>query len=183
MENEPQKTKKKWYLHWSFILSVILLIALGWVYFSSQAEKKAIKKDYQEKLTTLEKDFHEFTRNSSESNFMMVAQTFSWAVRKEMLAENLDPINNYFNILVKYPEVKELFLTDPQGKILLSTNKKYQDKRFSLLYDGKMLKHDKTKALSMDNKSLFIVSPVFGYESRMGTLVIKVDPEYFQSEE
>ena len=96
-----------------------------------------------------------------------------------MLNNNLDPVNNYFNILVKNDEIAELFLVNPEDSIILSSNKKYQGKSFRTLYDGKMLKVNKVNSFTPDKDALFVVTPVFGYEQRLATIVIKIKPDYF----
>ena len=186
MENNNPSTespkKKKWYLHWAVIIAGLLLIALIVVYFVKQAQINSLQEEHNTTLNELQTEFNTFTASNSKSNYSLVAQTFSWTIRKEMMNDNLEPVNNYFNILVKNKDVQELFLTDASGKIILSTNKKNQDKMFGDLYDPKMIRTDEVKSFQAEDNSLFVASPVFGYDKRLGTLVMKIDPEYFQSE-
>ncbi|MFW6019842.1 MAG: hypothetical protein ACOCPM_04605, partial [Bacteroidales bacterium] len=174
--------KKKWYLHWAVIIAGLLLIALIVVYFVKQSQINSLQEEHNATLNELQTEFNTFTTSNSKSNYSLVAQTFSWTIRKEMMNDNLEPINSYFNILVKNNDVQELFLTDASGKIILSTNKKNQDKMFGDLYDPEMIRTDEVKSFQAEDKSLFVASPVFGYDKRLGTLVMKIDPEYFQSE-
>lgn len=177
-----QIKKKKWYLHWAFILSVILFIALIWVYADRQSKIKNLEKEHQNQISQVKENFSEFTDSTRKSHFMLMAKPLSWLVRKELLNENLNPVNKYFNILVKEKQFQEIFLTDPQGKIKLCTNKKYEGKRFSKFYREDYREVKETKSWQ-DNDKLLIASPVFGYEKRLGTLFIKIKPEQFQTSE
>ena len=174
--------KKKWYLHWAVILAAVFLIALVVVYFVKQSQINSLQEKHETTLNELQTEFDSFTASNSKSNYSLIAQTFSWTIRKEMMNDNLEPVNSYFNILVKNNDVQELFLTDASGIIILSTNKKFQDKPFGDLYDQKMIQTDEVKSFQAEEGSLFVASPVFGYEKRLGTLVMKIHPEYFQSE-
>ncbi|MCF8332287.1 MAG: hypothetical protein K9H84_07535 [Bacteroidales bacterium] len=180
MKNEVSNKNPKWYLHWAFILSVILLIALAWIYFSSRSTIRQLKNQHKSTIEQLSEDFTSYTIKSKSTGYELVIQTFSWAVRKEMLNNNLDIVNNYLNILVKDDEIEEIFLVDPNDTVLLSTDKKYEGSSFSERYDGKMLKVDKVHSFKLDKDTVFIVTPVFGYEQRLGTIVIKIKPEYYQ---
>lgn len=179
--NETPK-KRKWYLHWAVILAAVFLIALVVVYFVKQSQINSLQEKHETTLNELQTEFDSFTAGNTKSNYSLIAQTFSWTIRKEMMNDNLEPVNNYFNILVKNEDVQELFLTDASGKIILSTNKKNQDEMFGNLYDQKMIQTDEVKSFQAEDKSLFVASPVFGYDKRLGTLIMKIHPEYFQSE-
>lgn len=181
MENEQEKqTRKKWYLHWAFLLSVLLLIALVWVFLSKQSQIKQLKQNQKEQISGLKQNFSEFTQTTEKDHFKLMTKPFSWLVRKELLAENLDPVNNYFNIMIREDEIQEIFLADPQGKIIISTNKKFEDKRFSKFYKEDYLEVQEIHSWR-DDDMLLISSPIFGYEKRLGTIFIKIKPQKFQT--
>lgn len=174
--DSPKKARRK--LHWALVLSVILLAGLLWVFFDMNAEINKLESLHQDEVENLKLDFQEHTLEHYTQNYELLSKTLSWLVRQEMLEENLQPVNDYFNILVKEKEIIEILLAAPDGKILISTNKKNQDKAFGELYKKEYLQTNEATSYS-ENGNLFLISPVFGYEKRLGTLVLKTEPNYF----
>ncbi len=168
-------------LHWAIVLSLILLVGLIWIFFDFNSEKNELESLHQDEVENLKQDFREHTLEHYTRNYELLTKTLSWLVRQEMLRENLQPVNDYFNILVKEEEIIEIILADPDGKIMISTNKKNQDKSFADLYKKEYLQTSEAGSYR-ENGYLFLVSPVFGYENRLATLVLKTGPKYFTSE-
>ncbi|MEI6846835.1 MAG: hypothetical protein WCK32_02180 [Chlorobiaceae bacterium] len=125
-----------------------------------------------------ERKLHEQAR-VAESRFVdiqrqdigLFAVPLAWAVRKELIKQNYDQIDEYFNQLIKRKVFGLIMLVDPSGTITVSTDRKFQGRSFSSRYPG--LKLNAAGAVSykvQEGKSLYLI-PVMGLNERIGTIV------------
>jgi len=53
--------------------------------------------------------------------------TFSWAVRSELIRDNIDQVDQFFQLLIKDPKIEIVNLINPESNfIMLSTDKKLE---------------------------------------------------------
>ena len=87
-----------------------------------------------------------------------------WSIRAEMLKGNLEQVNIYVKDIVKEKNFQVLQIIDPDGKGILSTNKKVEGKNANILYDSTMLSADAIKIYHTDNNLLIMSAPIMGYD-------------------
>ncbi len=102
---------------------------------------------------------------------------FVWAVRREMIRENYDQINEYLTQFVKNREIKKIIVVDTNGIIVVATDKKQEGKSFSAYYQQEYLKHTEINKANDSEGNIQIVAPIMGLNRRIGTLLITFIPE------
>ena len=101
----------------------------------------------------------------------MYTKPILWAIRAEMIRNNLEPLDYYLSEIVKKEKFDLVFLANAEGVILKSTDKKLEGSHLSNNFNVDYLSLEKVTVFSMDS-ILYIVGPVMGYESKLGTLVM-----------
>ena len=103
-------------------------------------------------------------------------QVLSWAVRGELLRNNLDQISQYFNELVKLRDTEIVVLVSADGQLLVSTDKRHEDAKGKDLFPVEILNKKKiTVESNVDGKKLLVI-PIMGLNNRMATVVVTYSP-------
>ena len=101
----------------------------------------------------------------------LFAIPLAWSVRKELMRNNFDQIDEYFSELIKRKEFVIIMLVDPFGTIKVSSDRKLLGSSFSRLYPGMSLGTIEPLSFALpEGKSIFIV-PVMGLNEKIGTIV------------
>lgn len=99
-------------------------------------------------------------------------QVLAWAVRSELLRNNVEQVGLYLNEIVKSKNTERVDLIGTEGQLILSTDKKLEDAEGEQLYPADMLTHTKIKVHSnVDDKKLLVI-PVMGFNDRIATVVV-----------
>lgn len=168
MQTEKKKIDYRW-----IIILILLVVGLG-IYFY---------KDYQ--LNHLKKDLSAQADSAlvSQNNAMLKlsAKPLIWAIRSEMLRNNLDEINVFNTDLVKEKNVMEVTLLNAVGKIINSTDKKLEGTMAQELYLN-YLKTDTVQVFNLSDSTSRLIAPVMGYQSKLGVVILnyrlaKFNPE------
>jgi hypothetical protein len=142
-------------------LLVIVLLAGGIFVVRYLGEQKL-----QEQARLAESRFVDVQRQDIGS----FAVPLAWAVRKELIKQNYDQIDEYFNQLIRRKGFGLIMLVDPSGIVKVSTDRKFQGSSFSQRYPGFRL--DATALVSyrvQEGKSIYLV-PVMGLNDKIGTI-------------
>jgi hypothetical protein len=115
--------------------------------------------------------------NKTEELLRLTAIPFAWTIRKEMLKEDYDQINEYLNSFIKEPRIKRVLVVKADGTIGAATDKKLEGTQISSLYPAELLSPDDIR-ISRDNEgNILLVCPVMGLNARLGTALITYEPE------
>ncbi len=103
----------------------------------------------------------------------------AWAVRRELMASNLDQIDQYLTGLVQMQGFESALLANPEGKIVVATDRKKLAEAFSALYPADYLQAKDVMVLPTATGGLRAVVPIMGLNQQLGTLVVEyVSPAY-----
>jgi len=100
------------------------------------------------------------------------ALALAWAVRGELIRNNLDQVDQYFAELVKLPGHNRVLFVAPDGKVLVATDRKHLGADAASVVPAEVLgqaeitlsdEADGTKRLSI---------PVMGLNTRLGTVLL-----------
>lgn len=146
-----------------FFLLLVLLIVFLWA---------SIKMNNMERRFESEKNHLISVYDSiAVSNMELTAKVFAWAIRSEMVRENMEQVNQFFLNLIKEPSITKVQLIDiPSAKILISTDKNDEG---AAVKDSSILEAESTYHLNNEGAGVTIVSPVMGLNSKIGILVIE----------
>lgn len=167
----------------------VLIAALAWAYFSVVAAEKHFE---SEKQTLSERLDGEKTARLARARQALVQQTdeayrlfgtaLGWTVSSAMMRGNRDEIEQYFAEVVKHERVRLVLLADPNDKVVVSSDRNFEDFAFSRYFPAALLQ-EPAVAISPGEGSLRrLVVPVRGLTGRVGTVLLVYEgpslPEY-----
>lgn len=103
----------------------------------------------------------------------------AWAIRRELMAGNLDQVDQYFTGLVLTEGFQSAVLAQPDGKIVVASDRKRLAQAFSGLYPAQYLQVRATKIERAANGKLHVIVPVLGLNQHLGTVVVEYAPPAF----
>ena len=175
-ENSLKQTEKRDNKYIKFVekhnlvisLSLVILIVLLWAVIKMHnmqkdalVEKQQLTEEYEGKL-----------ENLSISSLELTAQVFSWAIRGEMLRQNMDQVYQYFTSFIQETGISKIQLIDPvSATIILSTDKKDEG---VVINDTRIIQAQKTFHIPAGDR-VMIINPVMGLNSMIGVLVIELN--------
>jgi hypothetical protein len=154
--------KKKYYVGLILIIFIILIwqaIKVHNLETSFAKKKSELISSYELKLDNLNMD-----------RMKLTAKTFSWAIRSELMRENKEQINQYFNEFIKTPDIIKLQLINPDNSTIeIATDKK--DEGIKNSDYGNI----KKQVINSDASEFRIVTPITGLNKKIGIFVIDVN--------
>ena len=136
---------------------LLALVAVTAVYIWKDVQKNS-------QIALVEKKALEKLDQNNREMLTALSKPLIWSIRAEMLKGNLEQVNIYVKDIVKEKNFQVLQIIDPDGKVILSTNKKVEGKNANILYDSTMLSADAIKIYHSDNNLLIMSAPIMGYD-------------------
>lgn len=166
---ETPKKKPFWKKHFlSLFLFVLLIISAAWGYFAN----RAMESKYEKEITALTQEHDAEIERIKVENIKQLSNTLALAVRSEMIAENMNQVNQYFLQTLKTFDVEKVMLVDHNTSVaLLSTNKKDENTNFG----DPGLVNAKEAMTKMYNNHHYAATPIMGLNTQLGVLIIQVD--------
>lgn len=163
------------------ILLIVCLVATGliigvWIWKSIQVAE--VRKQSVTEMQQLKDTLTKQIRQSEELYLKSIAKPLIWAVRSEMLKNNLSQVNLYTNEMVKEKNFQKIVVADDKGIVILSTNKKDEGKEFIASGKVNYLLADTTVVENINDSLLIMSSPVMGFNNRLGTLIVTYSSQH-----
>ena len=99
-------------------------------------------------------------------------QVLSWAVRGELIRNNIDQIDQYLSEIVKMKDTERVVLVGDDGQLLVSTDKRLEETKGIEIFPKEILNLQKITVKSdVDGKKLLVV-PVMGLNKKIATVVV-----------
>lgn len=153
--------KYKYYV----ILILLLLISILYHIVSS----KILESNFLDEKTTIENTYKIKLDSINSNRLQLTAKTFSWAIRSELLRENSEQVNQFFNDFIKNEDIVKLqFINAENNEIQISTDKKDEG-----IIDTKYSDLNK-QIILQDSISIELATPINGLNTKMGVFVMNV---------
>ena len=169
MDNELPKQNKLKQFFFKHIVSFLLLIILIVVYVWFNMKINTIEKNNTKQKQEIENTYTLKIDSIELSTIKLTSKVLSWAVRSELLRENTEQIDQFFNNFVKEKNINRVDLIEPvTGAIVKSTDKKLE----GTMANGKML--NSVDIVENDSSTLSLINPILGLDKTIGILVITI---------
>jgi hypothetical protein len=109
---------------------------------------------------------------AQEEQLKLLAKPYVWAVRAELLRGNINQVNLFANDMIKQKNFQRVAIANNKGIIISSTNKKDEGRNFSTIGPDAALSRETTNVVNASDSILVMTSPIMGFNSRLGTLLI-----------
>lgn len=156
-------------VHWRLIVILLLSLAVAGMYLWKEIAVNRARAQLTERAGRI-------ITEQNRSFIRHVAVPLVWAVRSEMIRDNLDQVDQYLTQFVKEQNMKEIVVATPDGTIVVATNKKLEGTHITAIFPPSVLQVDKTTVTSLENGDIMAVSPVMGLSAKLGTLVLVYTP-------
>jgi len=135
----------------------------------------------KQKETIVEKASLRLMEKNNEM-LVLLCKPLIWVTRSEMLRNNLEEVSIFTADLVKEKNFQYIHLIDPEGNVIISTNKKLEGQPAGDLFGQDILSTDSTIVRPGEGNSLIVAAPVMGYDRRLGTIILNYSAEDFEAE-
>lgn len=161
------------------ILVIIVLFGVLWIWKAIQVQ--SVKNELSKEEQNIRNHTRTLVVDNNKSFLRMIAKPYVWALRPEMMQGNTAQLNLYADDIVKEGNFVSIIVANNQGKIISSTDKRYEGKDMAALGVSSYLTSDSTVVKSVNDSTLVMISPVMSFNSRLGTLMITYlvkEPDY-----
>ncbi|MFU8842421.1 MAG: hypothetical protein ACNA7V_01290 [Bacteroidales bacterium] len=152
---------------------IICLIALVIIYLWKDLQGKRVR-------DTVMKAATEQIGARQQEMLLLLAKPLVWSIRAEMLRGNMEQVNILMIDIVKENNFQYLHLVEPDGIILLSTNKRIEGQAAGDEIDSELLSVEMPVVIKTGNNLMVIAAPVMGVDRRLATLIFGYQPEIFR---
>lgn len=165
---------------WAVLLAVAaLLAALGWQYVTMHqaearlaAERQILSSQFQADRSALVTELKAKVEANADETKRQFGLALAWAVRGEMIRNNLDQIDQFFTEIIKLPHTERALLADSTGKVRVSTDRRYLGVALSTLVPVEATLPGEVTVRAGPNETKLLVIPIMGLNSRLGTVVV-----------
>jgi hypothetical protein len=112
----------------------------------------------------------------TEESLRLFSIPFAWAIRRELIAGNLNQVDQYFGQTVQIRGFESAVLAKPDGKVIVASDRKKLVENFSSLYPDVDLNSNETKVEKTSNGAFRAVIPILGLNKHLGVVVLEYLP-------
>lgn len=166
----------------SLALLILLLATFGWQRSSVnraeaklEQERTALGTQFQTEKAALLAELRTRVEAETDEARRQFGLALAWAVRGEMIRNNLDQVDQFFTEIVKLPNTERVLLAGPDGKVLVSTDRRHLGADAATLVAADTLALAEVSVKREDGVKLLVV-PVMGLNTRLGTVVVTSRP-------
>lgn len=159
-------------IKYAAVLVGIIVIIFAWkVIAVSKVESNMAKRLESERalITQQAREYADKQYMKEEERF---GQVLSWAVRGELIRNNIDQIDQYLSEIVKMKDTERVVLIDDDGQLLVSTDKRLEESKATELFPKEILNLQKITVKSDVEGKKILVVPVMGLNKKIATIVI-----------
>jgi hypothetical protein len=163
----------------SLALLLLWLLTVGWHSVTMSRAEARLEKDREAMTTQFEADRSALlsqlrTRMADESDEAQrqFGLALAWAVRGEMIRNNLDQVDQFFNEIVKLPNTERVLLAGSDGKVQVSTDRRHLEADAALLVGADALQLAQVTVRGEAEGTRQLVIPVMGLNTRLGTVIV-----------
>lgn len=138
-----------------------VLVVFFWKDFEGERQRKEITK-----VATLQ------IEEKNQEMMMLIAKPMVWSIRSEMLRGNLEQVDMFTTDMVRMRNFQFIYLIEPDGNILIATDKRMEGQQFEEKFQQDVLKVESTVVFPEEENLLVMAAPVMGYDRRLATLVV-----------
>lgn len=159
------------------VLTTLLLGLLGmaviyfWKNYELKKERAHIIELASERLQEKDQDM-----------LRLLSRPMVWSVRSELMRNNVEQINIFLGDLVREKSIHFIHVINPEGTIIISTDKNLEGKGVGVVIDRSFLRAETTRIMTRDDDTYVVIAPVMGFDKRLGSLIFSYEKDEFDPE-
>lgn len=160
------------------LAAALVAVAVG-MYGWKVAAVGTVEKQAAEARAQLLEQVRQHDIQRAEAALHRFSTPLAWAIRREVMAGNLDQVDQYFVDLVRLEGFQSAILATPEGKIIVASDRKLLAVEFSTLYPAQYLQAGDIRIERAADGKLRAIIPIMGLSQHLSTLVLEYAPPPF----
>lgn len=157
---------------YAIVLVGIIIVIFAWKIIAVSRVEANMNKQLEIERVLITQQAREYADQQYIKEEERFGQILSWAVRGELIRNNIDQIDQYLNEIVKMKDTERVVLIDDDGKLLVSTDKRLEESNGTELFPREILNLQKITVKSdVDGKKILVV-PVMGLNKKIATVIV-----------
>jgi len=167
----------------SLMLLVLWLVTFAWQSLAQRRlearlaqEREAMTSQFETDRQTLFGQLRSRVGSETDESRRQFGLALAWAVRGEMIRNNLDQVDQFFTEIVRLPNTERVLLVGADNKVLVSTDRRHQGADGAALVGADALQAGQVSVRAGAGGTRELVIPVMGLNSRLGTVIVTTRP-------
>ncbi len=154
------------------ILVGLMLVVIAWKFIAVGKVESDMAKKLESERALITQQAREYADQQYVKEEERFGQVLSWAVRGELIRNNIDQIDQYLSEIVRMKDTERVVLIGEDGQLLVSTDKRLEETKGAEIFPKEILNLQKISIKSdVDGKKILVV-PVMGLNKKIATLVV-----------
>lgn len=154
------------------ILVGIIVVVIAWKMVAVSKVEADMAKKIELERVLIKQQAREYADQQYIKEEERFGQVLSWAVRGELIRNNIDQIDQYLSEIVKMKDTERVVLIADDGQLLVSTDKRLEETKATEIYPKEILNLQKIAVKSDVEGKKILVVPVMGLNRKIATVVV-----------
>lgn len=150
----------------------LIVVVIVWKFIAVSKVESDMTKKLENERVLIKQQAREYADTQYAREEERFGQVLSWAVRGELIRNNLDQIDQYLSEIVKMKDTERAVLINEEGQLLVSTDKRLEETKGTELFPKEILNLQKITIKSDVDGRKILVIPVMGLNKKIATLVV-----------
>lgn len=155
------------------IVAAVGIAIIGWLAVSKGMAVNAAEEEAAAERAEIVKKAEARHAETVKQSLTMFSVPLGWAIRREMMADNMDQVDQYVTDLVKQKGFERMVVAKVDGAVAVSSDRKNLGAPFGSLYAERYLTADQISVEEASPGKWLVVVPILGLNARLGTLAIE----------
>lgn len=161
------------------IVAVAAAAVIGWLYSAKENALEAVQGAAAAERANVARQAEVQHAATLKQSLGLLGVPLAWALRRELMAGNLDQIDQYVGELVRLEGIHEVVVADTDGVITVASDRRHAGAAFTSLYPERYLSTDEIVVDEVAAGHWLLVAPLMGLSGRLGTVVLGYQPPPF----
>ena len=150
----------------------LIIVVIAWKMIAVSKVESDMAKKLESERVLITQQAREYADQQYVKEEERFGQVLSWAVRGELIRNNIDQIDQYLSEIVRMKDTERVVLIGEDGQLLVSTDKRLEEAKGAEIFPKEILNLQKISIKSdVDGKKILVV-PVMGLNKKIATLVV-----------
>ncbi len=150
----------------------LIVVVIVWKFIAVGKVESDMAKKLENERVMIKQQAREYADTQYAREEERFGQVLSWAVRGELIRNNLDQIDQYLGEIVKMKDTERVVLINEEGQLLVSTDKRLEETKGTELFPKEILNLQKITIKSDVDGRKILVIPVMGLNKKIATVVV-----------
>jgi hypothetical protein len=150
----------------------LIFAIIAWKFIAVGKVESDMAKKLESERVLITQQAREYADQQYVKEEERFGQVLSWAVRGELIRNNIDQIDQYLSEIVRMKDTERVVLIGEDGQLLVSTDKRLEEAKGTEIFPKEILNLQRISVKSdVDGKKILVV-PVMGLNKKIATLVV-----------